>query len=150
MGNSFYKYLVLGLVILNIGILAFFLLTKPSHQRPKPPGKNRIPKDLQLDDQQIIQFEELRDIHKNEMTNKREEQQKLLRKYFGEKTSTENDSIVLDSFLQLEKEKLELTEKHFDDIKGILKNDQLKLFQRFKERSLRSILGSENPRPRRN
>ena len=145
---KFYKYIILGLVGLNIVVLAFFLLTK-SRPRHQPPPKNfqaEVVKIFGLDNQQASVFKELADGHKQRMKEIDKQQEKLLLRYFESLTndseSTDKESL-LNQFQQLEREKIEVTYRHFEEIKKLLNKDQLPEFEEFMKSVTNKLLSSE-------
>ena len=83
-----FKYATLGLILLNIGIILFFFLTKPKPPRPMPEGPNNHAMDrraidlLGLDENQVVAFRDLARAHSREMRTINEEQRQLLEPYF--------------------------------------------------------------------
>ncbi len=152
-----YQYAAWGLLVLNLSMVAFFFLTKPT-----PPDRadgqqfrNKAVNILQLDEQQEAAFSKLAMAHAEEMRRLMKSQQDLLKPYFDH-LLTENDAVNPDSILlqyqQLEKEKLVVTYQHFEDIKGILKEEQKGNFPKFMEEAIRALLpkrgnGARPPRP---
>lgn len=133
---KFYKYIIFGLVSLNMIVLAFFLLTK-QHPRHQPPPKNiqaEVIKIFGLDSQQTVAFNKLTIGHKQKMREIEAQQKKLLLSYFGSLTNdiqgADKDSL-LDQFQQLEREKIEFTYRHFEEIKELLNKSQLPEFEEF-------------------
>lgn len=152
-----YQFATWGLLVLNLSMVAFFFLTKPA-----PPDraegqqfKNEAISILQLDEQQRGVFSKLAMAHAEEMRRLMTAQQDLLKPYFDHLlTETEGvnpDSILL-QYQQLEKEKLVVTYQHFQDIRGILNDNQKGNFQSFMEEATRTLLpkrgdGARPPRP---
>ncbi|MFT4660934.1 MAG: protein CpxP [Patiriisocius sp.] len=146
-----YKYAILGLVLLNIAVLSFFILNNQSHHRPhhdhfKPKGAIE---DLHLTEDQHEKFISFANWHRSKMDSLGTLQKEVLEKYFtGANNSNENNqALLLDEANQVEREKLVLTSKHFEDIRSILKEDQLQYLDPFIKKLTRNILGSRNRRP---
>lgn len=133
---KFYKYVIWSLVGLNMVILAFFLLTKPRpRHRPSPKKfQSEVIEIFRLNDQQVAVFRELADEHKQKMNEISEQQATLLLHYF-ENLADSSESVgkdrLLNQYQQSEKEKMEVTYRHFQDIKRLLSKDQLPYFKEF-------------------
>lgn len=148
---KFYKYTVWGLLGLNIGVLAFFLLSNP---RPRPQAlrqnsRSEIIEMLHLNDQQAVKLNELADEHKQKMKEISDRQAQLLSPYF-ESLVYSDESIEKDSILhvyqQSEREKIEETYQHFHEIKALLKEDQLPDFKKFMTRTTGRLLFGDKKR----
>lgn len=151
---TFYKYASGGLLLLNIVVLAFFLLTKPGHQ-PQPPSNNfqsEVIDALDLDTQQASAFRALAEDHNQQMRSISGQQQQLLMPYFESLTSsspTIDSEGVLNQFQQLEREKIEVTYQHFQEIKSMLTKEQLTGFETFMDTFIHTLLldKKKNPPP---
>ena len=67
---QFYKYATLGLFLLNLAILGFFILTRPNHNRPpqRDQGfKEKAVHMLQLNDDQTLMFNKFAQEHNEEI-----------------------------------------------------------------------------------
>lgn len=139
-----YKYAAIGLLMVNIAMITFFLLTKPS-QKNSP----RIEKIFEFDKQQHEQVRILVDEHKKLMRGLKEEQADLLKPYFNT-LENEEEQISIDSIITklqfIEKTKLESTYKHLKDIKALLKPEQLPRYSDFLNTSLGNILMLNKPK----
>lgn len=152
---KFYKLAIGGLVLLNIGVLTFFLLAKTSARPPHPPRNNNfqeeVPSILDLNDEQRATFYDLADQHEQQIRTINNEQQKLLHPYFESIADSSIDldtTFVLNQFQQLERRKLATTRQHFLKIKGLLNEDQLPRFEIVMEKALgRIISGKKKHRP---
>ncbi|MEM8524169.1 MAG: hypothetical protein AAGG68_05985 [Bacteroidota bacterium] len=146
--KKFYISIILGLVSLNMILLAFFLLTKPRPRHHPPPRKFQFEliEKLRLDEQQTTAFNALVDEHKLQMNAINERQGKLLKPYF-ERLVDASKGIDADSLLsqfqQAEKEKIEITYQHLQEIKKILHKDQLIDFELLIDRITDRILSSK-------
>ncbi len=128
---KFLTILVSSLFILNVALLTFMFLHKPPHLRKKKQNKNFIIQTLQLDQDQILLFENLTEQHKKEtrtaahgMQNTRREIYKLLA---GDINESVKDSLVKqvgDFQMNLENAHLE----YFTGIKEICRKDQMDKF----------------------
>ncbi len=153
-----FKYATIGLVLLNIGIILFFFLTKPKPPRPMHEGPTNHKMDrraielLGLNKEQIMAFRDLAEGHSREMRAINEQQRKMLEPYFGSVVDSTREVATdaqLEEIVQLERRKIEITHQHFEDIKAILDTTQLANFERFVNESLKMILnkGGKNPPP---
>jgi hypothetical protein len=151
--TKFFKFATLGLLLLNLAVLTFFFLTKPKHN-PPPRGnheENVHISILKLDKIQEESFLKLANDHERQMNNIGRKQADLLVPYF-EKLNTNdtliNNSEILLEYQNLEADKINITYQHFEDIKEMLRDDQLKDFKPFIDQIMNKILKSEGP-PRR-
>lgn len=146
--KKFHIAIIMGLVGLNIVVLAFFLLIKPRPQHHPPPKKfqSEVVKILRLNEQQATTFSALADEHNLQLNAIKERQAKLLLPYFERLVDTskrvDTDSI-LNQFQQAEKEKIEVTYQHFQEIKKILNKEQLPDFEIFMKRVTDRMLSGE-------
>ncbi|MEO0900006.1 MAG: hypothetical protein AAFY71_26565 [Bacteroidota bacterium] len=137
--EKFYKYIVASLVGLNVVVLAFFLLAKPKRQPNSSSEniRNEIIELLRLDELQRSTFEASADTHKHQMREFNQREKKLLALYFkclsDEPCRIDKDSL-LNQFLLVEKNKIEATYHHFQEIKDILNEDQLSDFEVFMQK----------------
>ncbi|WKN42750.1 hypothetical protein [Tunicatimonas pelagia] len=151
---TLYKYTTGGLLLLNIAVLAFFLLAKPKPPR-RPPSDNfqsRVINMLDLTDQQVPTFKELANAHNQKMRSIRGQQQQLLLPYFESLTDssiTIDQEGVLSQIQQLEKEKIEVTYQHLQDLKSMLTKEQLADFEEFADMLIGRLLidTKKNPPP---
>lgn len=147
---QFYKYAATGLLFLNIAMLAFFFLTKPpNHPRGKR-FKGGAIEILNLDKTQDKVFFELVKNHKQKMKVFNQKQKELLKPYFDSLIdSTGQPQNVIEKVEQLERQKIESIYQHFQDIKSILKKEQLSGFEEFMDVTIKRILpdAKENPHP---
>lgn len=137
------------MVILNISMIAFFFLTKPPH-RGLPPGegggppfKNKAIDVLKLDEGQHAIFLKSVQAHREVIQNTDEKQRDLLKPYFYQLIDPEqvvDSDSTLHKFQQLERNKIESTYQHFQEIKSILTPDQQADFEVFMKDALKMIL----------
>lgn len=143
---------------MNIGVLSFFLLTKPDrsgHHINHPPNqkpRTDIMDILQLDAKQESTMHRFADYHNEEMKDIQKKQHDLITSYFqsvaNDSISEENERTIL-QIQKLEKEKIEITQQHLLDVKSLLNEDQLIHFKEFVRAVSNLILSKEkkNPRP---
>lgn len=150
---SFYKYATWGLLLLNLGMLAFFFLTKPKHPHQPTPNafQNEVIERLRLNAQQEETFRTLAAEHGQQMVSINEQQQQLLLPYF-ESLAVPAEQVDKDSLLrryqELERAKLEFTYQHFEEIESMLDDSQLVYFQEVMYKFVdRIVLKSEKKSP---
>ncbi|MEL6945432.1 MAG: hypothetical protein AAFO82_22495, partial [Bacteroidota bacterium] len=72
--QKFYKYTTIGLLILNLSVLAFFIFTNPPRPEARDQRSPRRAVDiLQLDEQQKVAFHQLVRKHGKKMRDLNEE-----------------------------------------------------------------------------
>ena len=125
--NRFYIFIIIGLLISNMLLVAFILLKKPpQHSGPR----NLIIERLKFDENQIQQYDELISQHRILIREKRHEMTDLKTQYYSLLKSEDNkngDSLINEiGKLSMETEKINY--KHFQDIKRICRPDQMKNF----------------------
>lgn len=133
---KFYRFVMVGLLLLNMFVLAFFLFNQ-SDPRPNRPPRNpsfqeEVPQMLELDSAQQLIFDDLADQHNKQISTINQQQQALLLPYFGSIASdsaAETNEFVLTQFQALERKKLEITYQHFVAVKNILSPQQIPLFK---------------------
>jgi periplasmic protein CpxP/Spy len=123
--------LCIGLVIVNIAIIYFFVVNKPHNHKGEGPKKVVIEK-LGFDEKQIEDYEKLITWHRREVRKSEEKLSQLKNKLYS--TLPTNDALNLkDSLIlkigaaQMEMENIHY--KHFSDIKALCKAEQLKRFE---------------------
>lgn len=151
---SFYKYATWGLLLLNLGMLAFFFLTKPKHPHQPTPNafQNEVIERLRLNAQQERTFRTLAAEHGQQMVSINEQQQQLLLPYFESLAAPANQmdkDSLLSRYQELERAKLEFTYQHFEEIESMLDENQLVYFEGIVHKFIdRIVLKSEkNIRP---
>jgi len=142
---KFYKYSIWALLLLNVGVLAFFFLTKPHPPHHASPNnfQSEVVEILGLNNQQAANFKKLAEDHMHKTRSINEQQEKLLPPYFKSLTDLSKNidkDRILDEFQQLERKKIEVTYQHFQDIKSILDENQLPQFEGFMNTFIERIL----------
>ena len=139
---QFYKYAIGGLLVLNLSMIAFFVLTAPPPKGPRESGKKAIDI-LKMDEEQNDFFLQSAQQHVRQMDDFAKQQRILLKLYFSSLIDSENP-INSDSLLHqvqlLERKKIESTYQHFEDMKVMLKPEQQVHFEGFIEHALEFIL----------
>ncbi|MFK7926342.1 MAG: hypothetical protein AB8H47_30625 [Bacteroidia bacterium] len=155
---KFYRFVIAGLLLLNLFVLAFFLFTQ-TEPRPNraPRGTSfqaEVPGILELDSTQQLIFNDLADRHSQQTTNINQQQQALLLPYFESIADSSVDldtEFALTQFQKLEREKLVITRQHFLEVKSILAPQQIPLFKILMERITDRVVRQEKkrrPRPK--
>ncbi|GJM34180.1 MAG: hypothetical protein DHS20C18_31810 [Saprospiraceae bacterium] len=147
-----YKYTSWGLLLLNLSMIAFFFLTKPN-----PPmrdgARNFRPRGielLQLDKKQQTEFIGLAEQHNQQMRGLNDQQRNLLEPYFYsliDSTKMTDRENILNEVQQLERQKIETTFHHFQEVKSILKNEQQADFELFMTNALKVLLLDSERKP---
>ncbi|UZR99358.1 hypothetical protein [Chondrinema litorale] len=148
---QFYKWALIAMILLNIGLLTFLVINKPQPHRlgnTLHPNERRAFREvaaniLQLDEQQKSQFIELTKKHNRQMRAIEMKQKEILKVYFGkllEKNDTTNANKLIGEVNKLEKEKIEVTYEHFEEVKSILKDNQYIGYEEFVDKALEKLL----------
>lgn len=118
------------------------------------PLANRAVDLMELDESQNAQFEALVSIHKKDMESLNQLQKELLESYFKNVYDAENSPMndyQLDKLQAIEGQKIESTYRHFEDIKTMLRTEQMDGFTQFMKGAMRHILMDskleKEPRP---
>ena len=128
--NTFFSIVIIGLLVSNIILIGFIVMNKPPRgPHPHTDPKTIIIKKLQLDDEQIIQYEELIKEHQANI-NKLDQNIKMLQSSLYEGLSSDNAIVSVDSFTTqisiIQKQIEELHYNHFMAIKAICNEEQLR------------------------
>lgn len=155
MGNKVYKIGFISMLILNI------LLTLVIWRGPKPPiqagrnadFKNRISEDLGLSEAQEEKYFASAMVHQQEMSALQQKHRKLVKEYFDflnlQELSGQEKQEKLDAIAKTESRKVEITFKHFEELKAICNEEQQEAFGSI-VKNLQQILlrgGGDNPPP---
>ena len=148
----FYKYAAGAMMLLNMALVVFFLLTKPDPPRGDV-GRNFRPKAmeiLQLDTSQQTTFVQLAERHNQQMKALSEQQRVHLKSYFGsllDSTKVSDTAVLIQEIPQREREKVEITYQHFQEVRSLLTEEQLPYFEQFVSQALNILLLDAEPRP---
>jgi L-lysine 2,3-aminomutase len=152
--KRFYKYAIWSLIGLNIAVLAFFVMLRPQPRQHNPQGnfRSEVIEMLHLNTQQASLLNASAEKHTQKMEEIDNRQFRLLSPYFASLiTSAENNDkeSLLNEYQQLEREKIETTYQHFQEIKDFLDDDQMPYFEEFMRKTTdRILLGKKkNPPP---
>lgn len=130
-----YKVAVIVLLIVNLVQVSFPFLAKKT---PKDSGRDRKPNAIEilhLDASQNLMFKEFSKEHRKAMVLLQEEQKQCVRHYFSQPTDS-----LLNHIKNLEAKKIKTTKKHFEDMRSVLKEEQLDDYENFKKKALKYIL----------
>ncbi|KQK26533.1 hypothetical protein AR438_04600 [Chryseobacterium aquaticum] len=125
--NRFYIFIIIGLLISNMLLVAFILLKKPpQHSGPR----NLIIERLKFDENQIQQYDELISQHRRQIGEKRHEMTDLKTQYYSllKNEDKKNGDLLINEIGKLSMETEKINYKHFQDIKRICRPDQMKNF----------------------
>ncbi len=150
--NLFYKYATGILLLFNITLIIFFLVSKSSLPPPPQEGrlKDEIAKLLHLTEQQETTFRKYAEEHNHKITTLNQTQRAILRTYFQilkRDSSVTPQQSLLDKALHVERNKIQSTVKHFQQIKAMLKPQQKAHFKQFMDKVLDRILLSQKKNP---
>lgn len=147
--SNLYKYAAIGLLLLNLGMLAFFLITKPKPGQHPPhltrhnSFQSQVADILDLSEAQQVTLGKLAEQHNEDLKAIVEKQKGLLAPYFEsvvDPSLGSDKENALTHFQQLEREKLEVTHQHLLEIKNLLSENQMPHFKEFMELFNRRIL----------
>ena len=150
---KFYKVASLGLLLLNLGIIAFFWFNRPPHSHLPPPGQgpnneatafqNKTIGLLDLDEEQAATFRDLARGHGEEIGNLNRDQTNSLQAYFEtayQATTLAVRDSLLNGIQEIESRKIVTTLDHFLAVKALLDEDQLSEFDEFVSEAIGRIL----------
>ncbi|RKN77945.1 hypothetical protein [Ulvibacterium marinum] len=130
-----YKIIIGALLIINVVQVSSLILTKRPQKHLREHRKPDAKEMLRLDDEQNIQFKTFSREHHKSMVSLKKEQKKYVRSYFLQPSDS-----LLKRIKDVEEKKILATEKHFNDLKSVLHEEQLPAYEDFKERALRYVL----------
>ncbi len=158
---TFFKYATAVLLLINVAMIAFFILTQPGGpDGPHPRGNNvaagkqferKAIAILGLEEEQQTAFIKLAHGHALEVDKIDRAQQKVLQPYFEsiiDSSQVAHKEKFLAELQQLEKYKVEYTYQHFKEVQALLKPEQQGNFKTFVRRALEVIL-VHNKKPKR-
>lgn len=148
---QFYKYATWALLVINLAILGFFLLTKPHPKGGGPGGRARGLETeaiqlLQLDQEQQKTFQGLAFEHSRELRNLDRQERDQLRKYFAPLLAglnSKSNENLLKQVKTLEEQKVILTYDHFRSVKDLLREEQQVHFEDFMKKALQILIVEE-------
>lgn len=137
--TKFYKILSIVLLILNIGTLVFFYVTKPPH--PPRPGEHRLSDQIALTGDSKKKVDALEKRHHRDKRDLMQQDMKLHKQLYGKLNSEQSDEILVKintNRLQIEK----MTYDFFSDVAQHCNNSQRKKLNELIDKSLRRIIGA--------
>lgn len=150
---QFYKYATWALLVINIAVLSFFLLTKPHPRGGGPggrPGGGALEMEavrlLRLDQEQESTFRQLAAEHSKQLKALGEQERFKLKQYFSpliEAPDSTNNIALLEQIKSLEGQKVTVTYDHFKALQDLLREDQQVYFERFLKQALQILLVEE-------
>lgn len=142
--EKFYKKTTYGLLLLNLGLVVFIIIS--SYRRmPRPIDAQKL---LNLNEQQHQAFLKSAEQHQKAMVNINHAQRELIQQCFNHLIDNNiNKDSSIQGVQELEKQKLELTYLHLEEIKGLLNEQQLPHFGAFIQQITRIVLGKNRKRP---
>lgn len=156
--ERFYTIVIIALLLLNIGTLGFLYLGNGSKQdvrqlqRPERPG-DFIINALKLDEQQQKEFLLLGRRHRVRLDSVQDNIKRVQNEMFRLVSTGELDSTKTSELIQQIQEgeaaKHMITIAHFEEIRQILKPDQVPLFKQFMQELGNRIIAPNHPPLRR-
>ena len=118
---------IIGLIVLNIGVVTFFLLIGPRPPQDEP--KKQIIKKLDLNKDQILKFEELVKSHKKEAKSIHNEIRKTKKMAYRNILEEENQDSILNvlgnKLVEVDRHNIQ----HLLKVKKMLNDDQIPAFE---------------------
>ena len=127
--NKLLTWLVLLLVVINIGAMIFMWMGKPKHEKP-PLGspKEFLSRELKLDEKQQVKFDKLVDEHRDQANNSRKKIKEEKEKMYGLlKNGSLTESLKKSAVEQVADATKELdliTLNHFEKVRNICSPQQ--------------------------
>lgn len=147
---QFYKFTTWGLLALNLFLITFFFLTKPDHP-PQRDARARAVDIMKLDRQQHEAFLEYARQHIQKMEGLEQQQRDLLQRYFhtlADSSQLRDTANLMTAVSQLERQKIESTYHHLQEVESLLRPEQRVGFEKFIDSALEIILlEKKNPLP---
>ena len=146
-------YAVIGLLLLNVGIIGFLFFSRPNRN---PSENNRRPKEiiaekLHFDTKQIEKYESIIHVHKDKIDSLDSKNREIKSSLYSQLKLSVVNTVVKDSlitlFLANQKNIEEAHFKHFQDIKSICKASQLQDFNSLTQ-ELGKMFSNQNRKPR--
>lgn len=137
--DTLYIWVIVLLVLVNaLQIGAFVFMPKASkapHHRPPSNFERKGVEMLGLDSEQAEQFSELAHKHGAIIDSLNEQEKLLTVRYFN--APEEVDLAEIEGILS---EKIKVTNDHFNDVRSILRPEQLDRFETFKKEAINRII----------
>lgn len=147
--ETLYKWSTIFLLLINLGVLSFFFITKPS--LPKKDNLRLLAKkEMNLSIEQEKLFLQSADKHKEQMLLLEDQQNKFWREYFYNlkiNSLIKHKDSVITELQNIEKQKVVITSQHLEEVKSCLNPNQYDGFSRFLDRLLEKIVKKEKNNP---
>lgn len=150
--TNFYIIVIVALLLINTGTLAYLFIGRNGHPDGPPRGKpvdHLIVERLQLTPAQQQQFDMLKHEHHEHMLEWQEQSSRLHSALFALLKNNGRDTIAIDSFLQLiaanDRKKEMATYEHFEQLRGILTPAQQPAFDGLVEEISQRIMSPGRP-----
>ena len=146
-------YSVIGLVLLNIGIIGFLYTSRPNSNQDE---NRRRPKDiiiekLHFDANQIQKYEDIIKVYRNTIDSLNNNTREIKAVLYTQLKQPIVNNKVKDSLIQMtlvnQKRIEEANFKHFQDIKNLCANSQIEAYNSLTE-ELEKLFSNQNRRPR--
>jgi hypothetical protein len=149
---NFYKLITLLLLLINLGLVAFVWL-KPPGPPPLPVPHHEVERLLDLDEEQKLDYKELRTTHRSKMLALNDKMDQLLSVYFEGLTgmaAINRDSLMV-QIQEVNAQRILITYEHFNNIKSLCTVQQAEHFPEVVKFLLDNILKNRKkmPPPRR-
>jgi len=146
---KFYQFLIAGLILCNIVLLAFFFLGKKGKGKHKQPNEIIIER-LDFSKEQAADYEALIVNHRQSVGQAAEKIKNLKTALYSNLSSEMQDSLAIDSIqseLSMAKASIEKTHyDHFLDIKKLCKAEQLPKFTELSKDMARIFAPHKGPK----
>ncbi len=145
-------YAVIGLLLLNVGIILFLFFSRPNRNPDENHGRPKeiITEKLHFDANQIEKYESIIPIYKDKIDSLDAKNRKLKSELYSQLKLQVVNSAIKDSiitlFLANQKQIEEAHFKHFQDIKSICKANQLQDFNALTQ-ELGKMFSNQNSKP---
>lgn len=157
MENSrFLKIVIIVLLLVNISTLAYLWMGRPHRMPPggPPPREdafNYLRRTLNMDEQEVRQYEQLRDQHHEAIENIQRNARQLRERMFDMLNKPDADSLAVkaisDSIAATQQQIELITFNHFKQVRAILHPDQQKKFDEVIQQALRMMAPPQGPPP---
>lgn len=153
--ENFYTIVIILLLLLNFATIGYLFLNKNDNTRVLSPDQKRnkpeqiIIAKLNLNDEQVKQFRIYKQKHGNATHNVERKMKSLQRELFSLVKADSMDIDKRDSLLseieQCESDKHLLIIEHFQDLRSMMRPDQIELYNDFIEEMGRTITSPGGP-----
>lgn len=128
--------IIIALLLINLTFVGITLFgQKSGRNNPRKHHKPSAKKMLHLSPSQDEQFRKFSRQHHAAMVELQKKHKRCIERYFQEP----NDSL-LERIKNIEAKKILVTNEHFNDLKSVLREEQLYNYDEFKEKAVRYIL----------